>query len=389
MRHSPSLVPKAGNPRSDGTVSARHREYRRADRMLRHPPERLEEIAPPLEGEIPSTALTGYCDLVRTLGGNAATLLAEAGIAPLSAGDLPIAVPLSAVSGLLEASAVALGCPDFGMRLAERQEGTRIAEPLARLLQSAPSYCDALTSVVAHGQAYTSAIRASLTYWPEHGSYCHRCNFPSDGIPTHTQLVELILLLTQLTARQMSADRVHYQEVWFAHPSISPVATYRRRFRSSVRFGQEFNGLFMAEALFTTPLPESDEQTFRSELRAIAASFPAGSTDFMHEARQALDAAMREGAASRRVVAEKLDTSIRTLNRRLRDQGTGFTGLRDEVRRHLAIHYLVCTDMSFTDIAGRLGFAELAVFSRACRRWFALPPSHLRQRFVVGPAERD
>ncbi|MBV1917529.1 MAG: helix-turn-helix domain-containing protein, partial [Sphingomonadaceae bacterium] len=38
--------------------------------------------------------------------------------------------------------------------------------------------------------------------------------------------------------------------------------------------------------------------------------------------------------------------------------------------------------LSLTDIAGRLGYSELAVLSRSCRRWFGVPPRQLRQTIL-------
>jgi AraC-like DNA-binding protein len=54
--------------------------------------------------------------------------------------------------------------------------------------------------------------------------------------------------------------------------------------------------------------------------------------------------------------------------------------LRDENRRSQALRYLLFTDMRLTDIAERLGYADLAVFSRSCRRWFRSSPREFRRR---------
>jgi hypothetical protein len=38
------------------------------------------------------------------------------------------------------------------------------------------------------------------------------------------------------------------------------------------------------------------------------------------------------------------------------------------------------------EIAGRLGYSELAVLSRCCRRWFGMPPRQLRQDLLPAQA---
>jgi AraC-like DNA-binding protein len=52
----------------------------------------------------------------------------------------------------------------------------------------------------------------------------------------------------------------------------------------------------------------------------------------------------------------------RTLNRRLKTQGTTFQEIPDEVRFAAACQLLDTTGISLTDIAGSLGYADFAAF---------------------------
>ena len=67
----------------------------------------------------------------------------------------------------------------------------------------------------------------------------------------------------------------------------------------------------------------------------------------------------------------------RSLQRRLRDEGTAFGALRDEVRRELADRYLG-EGMSFAEISFMLGFSEPSAFFRAFKRWTGLTPFERR-----------
>lgn len=74
-------------------------------------------------------------------------------------------------------------------------------------------------------------------------------------------------------------------------------------------------------------------------------------------------------------VAAKLQLSPRTLQRRLEDWGVGFGELVDQYRYSLARQYLRSGSDSITDIAFRLGYSDVAHFTRAFRRWTGMAPS--------------
>lgn len=81
-------------------------------------------------------------------------------------------------------------------------------------------------------------------------------------------------------------------------------------------------------------------------------------------------------------VADSMQMSVRTLRRRLADEGVVFEALADDARRVLAEELLHTTDMTVEDIAERLGYAEPSCFSRAFKRWSGLSPRHFRQGCV-------
>jgi AraC-like DNA-binding protein len=68
-------------------------------------------------------------------------------------------------------------------------------------------------------------------------------------------------------------------------------------------------------------------------------------------------------------MASELHISARTLRRHLRTVGCTYQQVVDEVRLHLAIKYLIETDVTHEDIAARLDFSTATSFRRAFRRW--------------------
>ncbi len=77
-------------------------------------------------------------------------------------------------------------------------------------------------------------------------------------------------------------------------------------------------------------------------------------------------------------VAKQLATTERTLNRKLRAEGTSFTEILDDVRCNLAKEYLRSTKLSTEDISELVGFSEAANFRHAFRRWTGSTPTRYR-----------
>ena len=77
-------------------------------------------------------------------------------------------------------------------------------------------------------------------------------------------------------------------------------------------------------------------------------------------------------------VANTLCMSASTLRRRLADEGQTYQGLKDGVRKELAIAWLAEPDLSFAAIAHLLGFADTSSFYKAFRKWFGSNPGHYR-----------
>jgi AraC-like DNA-binding protein len=352
-------------------------------------PKRHEILATGADGEaaaggvIRSAALTGFSGLVQDLGGNPATLLAAAGLSAASIDNAESMLPVRIVADLLDGCAQVLCCPDFGMRLAERQDGPSLSRPLDRAFITAPIYRDAVRAAALHANAYSSAIRPSVIWLPDREAYAQRTHFLCDQIAMRGQFVELIILLSKKAVIRLTGGHARAHEFWFSHSPISPVPVYRARFGAPVKFGQDFSGLLLTREAFNARIVDGDRDVFRSELKTISARFPVRPDGIEVQTREAIKRLLVEGSCRREEVAQSLNMSVRTINRKLSETGKSFETLRDEVRRNLTLRYLGCTDLSLTEIAGKLGYSELAALSHSCQRWFDSSPSALRRRLAA------
>ncbi len=80
-------------------------------------------------------------------------------------------------------------------------------------------------------------------------------------------------------------------------------------------------------------------------------------------------------------IADELNFSKRTLQRRLQKQDISFAELRDQIRFHYSIDYLIRQHMSIDGISTALDFSDRTSFTNAFKRWTDLSPSTFRKLF--------
>lgn len=79
--------------------------------------------------------------------------------------------------------------------------------------------------------------------------------------------------------------------------------------------------------------------------------------------------------------AALLNTSPRTLQRRLSAENTSFKNIRENIMLATACQLMENRHYSLTDIASELGYADIAHFSRAFKKLTGFPPKDYRKRF--------
>ncbi len=81
-------------------------------------------------------------------------------------------------------------------------------------------------------------------------------------------------------------------------------------------------------------------------------------------------------------IASRLGMSVRTMRRRLADQGLNFNSVRTDVRMHIAMRYLTTTSVSIERIADYVGYSDQTTFTRAFREWKGQTPNEIRQQRI-------
>jgi AraC-like DNA-binding protein len=331
---------------------------------------------------IRSQSLSGYKPLVSALGGDPLPLLERFHIASGALDDEQGVVSYGSAIRMLEATADALSCPDFGLRLAERQ-GLHILGPLALVAQNASTVAESFGGIGRYLHYHSPALHIGIDADAARGLRRITHSIDVVGCPQRSQVTELTLGVTRKVLQLLAGDKLRPDHVLFRHLPGLPDRRYREWFGCPVRFGQSIDAVVVDAAMLARPIDQS-----RPELKRMAESFIEGiigqrAMDVVGQVTALIERLLDTQACTVKQVAAHVCMHERTLQDRLMQEGLSFSLLVDRVRRQRAEIYLSQKGMPMSQVAGLLGFAEQSSFNKACKRWFGVTPRSFRQSLLT------
>jgi AraC-like DNA-binding protein len=186
-------------------------------------------------------------------------------------------------------------------------------------------------------------------------------------------VVSLVRFFAQAAGRALELRAVHLR-----HAYAGGQSEYERVFGCPVHFGAPAYELLIPRRVMLHPFPGHSPGTIR-HLEAIAEQERRriGEPAFADRLRGMLRLRLPAEPTDADSLAAALHMSVRTLRRRLEDEGTGFSEVLDSARRELALERLAEGE-PVTVVAERCGFANARNLVRAFRRWTGETPNAWR-----------
>jgi len=151
---------------------------------------------------------------------------------------------------------------------------------------------------------------------------------------------------------------------------------YETLFSCPIDFGEFENCLSFAKPDLLKPLPTADahlsdlhEQQLQSYRETQYQPI------FSDEVKRSFKDQLPSGEPNQEIIASRLNVSVSTLKRRLKEEGLTYNALLDTTRHQLALKYLEQRKLSLTEITYLLGFSQSSAFTRAFKRWQGVSPS--------------
>jgi AraC-like DNA-binding protein len=332
---------------------------------------------------IRSTLLAGYSALTKSLGGHPQRLLRASGINPRLETDQDSYISFAALCDLLELTAAETGCESFGLRLSEAQ-GIASLGPLGFAMQNCATFRDAIDEwrqfQSVHLQGAHSELRQSgpIIYWIYHVDEPGR-------LGSRPKIVQGIGLACNVF-RALLGPAWNPLKVQFMQPPPAQDIEFRRVFRAPVLFSQDSDAIALPKDVLGYPIEHSNPE-LRRLLDRYLMELKAGVQESLEErVRKAIRSGLSRQDCSIEEVATILSVAPRTLQRQLRQRGTSFSHLLEEVRASAARRHLTESELSLTQLAAILGYSELSAFSRAFQRWYGQSPQHWQRSRHPAPA---
>lgn len=324
-----------------------------------------------------STAwVKGIAEMLETVGLDRHAVFIEAGLDLAVLDDPHGKFATEALSRLWEVAAARSGNPAIGLAM------SHIARPasfdvITYAIMSCQNLLAGLERLVRYTRIVSDAVILSLQEDVD-GHWLDMEVIGGDR-PVPIQRVDFILVTSLTFFRWLTGQHLNPVAVEWTHRAPADLSAYRDAFQCPLRFNAGFDRMMFSHADLAVPFP-----TFNPLLVELHDRY-AGEyldrldhTKISHKIRDLVVRHLPDGDPMRADIARAVCMSERTLQRRLQEEGTSYQQLVDDTRHELAQRYLGQSQLSLSQAAYLLGFAEQSAFFRACKRWFDMSPNQYR-----------
>ncbi len=321
--------------------------------------------------------LRGYNQLIKRLGGDPQHFTRACGIPDSLLDDEDALMPYRQLIDLMELTAAELELPDFGLRLASNQD-IGVLGPLAVAMQNSETVGQAVRCAATYLFVQSPAL--SLDIEELTNSTRLRLNISLSQMPHQAmcQAEDLGIGVVHGVLTRLAQDHYRLLRVELPHRPLNPAPVYEEHFGAPVSFNCAANALYVSRETLRTSLVHRSELLHKMAEEYLNVQFPSPDGLVAARVETAIRKTLGTHSCTRESVARAMVMHPRTLQRRLKHENTSFEEIRDRIRQETVGHYLRHTNMPLSQVAGLVGYAEQAILSRSCRRWFGQSPRHIR-----------
>ena len=326
-----------------------------------------------------------FMSLARRVGHDVSYIAPQLGITEAELKDPDTRVPQQRLCDMLNEAIAKTGFRDIGLIAAQYVDSSHfgIGEFIAR---ARPTLREAVQSTIRYMPLLADGAHCSLTV---KGKIARIHHWFDPTIEVHEAAAEFVMAIAVLRARRITGiATLSPLEVRFMHPAPADTARHQALFGCPIVFGAETSEMVIASKFLD---------------QRMAATEPALDELLSREADRMLERLPRASGASEQIAAElnqkrdlrgvavesfarKLGCSVRTLHRRLHEEGTSYRELLDSVRAGLAKRRLEQSDQPIAQLAHDLGFSSQQSFHRSFKRWTGVNPAEYRRGAKLGAA---
>lgn len=346
--------------------------------------------APPTEVSISGRVPLSMLHALGANGLDADALARAAGLDPAALAHPDGRVPGAHMERLWGAAVRATGDPHLGLHLGAEAEAGPLSV-VGYVLQSAATLGDALGAFAHYVTLFTDGLAVRVAR-PATGALGGEAALEMETVGAAStnylvrqprQPMEATVAGAVAIAGTLVGKPLPLVAVEMAHAGDAGAAAEAARvFGVGVQYGAERYRIRFASRALAWPVRGASPSllaAFETQAAAAAEAFAAQTARPVTErALRAVAERLRGEVPTIQEIAAALAVGVRTLQRRLGDEGTRFSDVLDEARHALALQHLA-TDAAVAEVGFLLGFSEPSAFTRAFRRWTGMSPTAYRR----------
>jgi AraC-like DNA-binding protein len=333
-----------------------------------------EVPAPPGFGEINIGPIQAIPITLASHGVDPEIVMRNVGVAPALFESSTNRIDIAVLVQLLEACIAVTGIPHFCLLVGAHYD-LEMLGPVGILMKNETSVREALRVQRLNSRLHNRAAGINLIEISN-----QRCALTYGVFASKTPAVGLIYELAAIIGiknmKSLCGDDWRPAEVRLSRRTPSATDEYLRLFEAPVFFDEPLTMIVFDKTWLDAPVVNADIERRNLYRRLFAQAPPA---TLAEKILRVLCNGLMAGDADIENVARLFSMSVRTLQRRLADEGTSLKILTSEARSIVCRQLLTSTAMPIAEISAAIGYSHPAAFVRAFRKTMGQNPSSWRK----------
>ena len=331
-------------------------------------------------GRVTGAYLQPLLDVALARGVSLNALAVAAGLPEHSLSPLPETLAAADYVNLLELGAQLAKDPHFGLHVGESVKlGTYTVYGL--ILLSCQNFGQVFQQTLRYEGLAHDLGRSDLLIVNDQAQYQWHSHYPNAS----RHLAESVFAGIRVFGNWLAGTNLPPAPISFTHQAPTDCSEHLRIFGTPVAFNGSMNSASFDAALLSWPVPNADIGMHavlqRHAEGLLKAKMQAQGEHGIHaQVRTKIIANLTQDRVKLALIAQDLNLTQRTLQRKLSEAGTSFQQVLDQTRHELAKDYLSQRQLSLADIAFLLGYQEQSAFNHAFKGWFGISPGSYREQ---------
>lgn len=328
---------------------------------------------------IRAACLEGFEEVVKSYGQNPTLLLKSAGVVQSQLRDPDTFIYYEHFLKALELAKIECDNDMFGLELGLKQRVQNLGMMKNYMFRQG-SILQALGClnkyIHLHAEGFSLAITPTENHYKVEFNHLYQRYFTAQK--AQFTLAACFNIFSDLLGYQATVHKMTFKQ----STPLQDTRYFEDKFGCKMVFNAEQDAIYLPKSLvIQKPATSTGELNLTFSSEDLVQSKPSvNATEFIHQTIKSL---LATGECNKNNIALCMGVHPKKLQRLLTEKDTSYREIIEQVRQQEAIKLLQQPQLSLTMIALKLGYSELAVFSRNFKTWFKQTPSQWRDKNQV------